>query len=50
MGCSSARENLTPEEFAITKEETSLGYSTTDVRQIVMITMRYGREGKMSKP
>jgi hypothetical protein len=32
MGCSSARENLTPEEFAITKEEAALGYSSTDVR------------------
>jgi hypothetical protein len=47
MGCSTSRENITKEEFAITKGETALGYSKIHVRQIIIVTKRYGGNQKM---
>jgi hypothetical protein len=47
MGCSESRENITPEELAISKGEAMLGYSNIDVRQIIMVTKRYGNNKRM---
>jgi hypothetical protein len=48
MGCSDNRDKFTPEEFAIIKEESNLGYSNLHIRQIVMVTKRYGAARKMN--